>query len=107
MKGVGEAGAEAVLPLSALWSELDVRLTSAFARWGNLVDSEVKELLAAIRDAVSSGFADVVSCLKVERTAGGEIVLKLIIDGKELAAVITPYVDENLAHRQTLEGRYV
>lgn len=111
VKGVGEAGAEAVLPLSTLWRELDDRLAAALARFssnGNgIANSELTQLLVAIKDAVSAGFAEVVSCLKVERTDGGQIVLKLIIDGKELAAVLTPYVDENLDHRRNLAGRYV
>lgn len=111
VKGVGEAGAEAVLPLSTLWRELDMRLSSALARFSasrrDSEDSDLRQLLEAIKDAVASGFADVVSCLKVERTNGGQIVFKIVIDGKELAAVITPYIDENLAYRQTLAGRYV
>lgn len=111
VKGVGEAGAEAVLPLSTLWRELDDRLAAALARFssnGNgIANSELTQLLVAIKDAVSAGFAEVVSCLKVERTDGGQIVLKLIIDGKELAAVLCPYVDENLDHRRNLAGRYV
>lgn len=34
MKGVGEAGAEAVLPLNRLWTEMSSRLDQAFARNG-------------------------------------------------------------------------
>lgn len=101
LKGVGEAGAEAVLPLTSLWRELDRRLNTALANVNRRSDD------TQMLEAIKAGFADVVSCLSVDQPNGGEVVLKLMVDGKELAAVVTPYVDKNLAHKRALAGRYV
>ena len=106
MKGVGEAGPEAVMPLSTLWNELDTRLLSALQKALADNDYGIQRLIGVIKDAITAGFRDVISCLQVERE-GKEFVIKIVIDGKELSTVITPYVDEDLARRWELSRRYV
>ena len=111
-KGVGEAGAEAVLPLATLWSELDVRLhramdnINAFGA-GGLPLGDMRSLLVSIREAISTGFSDVLSNMQIKRTQTGDIIIKLVIDGKEIASVVTPYVDIGLAERRQLEKRFI
>ena len=112
LKGVGEAGAEAVLPLSVLWDELDTRLTRAMDNIndfgvGGLPATDMRSLLVSIRDAISTGFADVLSHMQIEKTQNGEMIIKLVIDGKEIASVVTPYVDIGLAERRQLEKRFI
>jgi hypothetical protein len=72
MQGVGEAGAEAVLPLSTLWAEMTTRLDRALA----------------MRDY---GSAERVDYRRIERAMRNNPVV-IAVDGRELAVTM---VDRN------------
>lgn len=101
LKGVGEAGPEAVLPLSVLWEELEARLLrvmenlnafgTGFSPAGSSVD--VAAIVAAVLNALATRQV-------------GEITFR-IVDGADriIAQAIAPAMNFELAQIVNLEAR--
>lgn len=102
--GVGEAGAEAVVPLDALWNKLDRFVSDALSQpsGGNaqiLTGEQIKEIVVESATKVAEGLIDAMSNVKVEHTTN--------LNGKAVAKGLAPLIDNRLGRQAVLEGRGV
>lgn len=84
LQGVGEAGAEAIIPLdSNVLARIGAGIEASSQLNNNNNDSKVEALLIGLTKEVES-FKGVLGKMKIE------------MDGREVGKTITPYVDDNL-----------
>lgn len=102
--GVGEAGAEAVVPLDALWSKLDRFVSDALSQPSGsnaqiLTGEQIKDIVVESATKVAEGLIDAMSNVKVEHTTN--------LNGKAVAKGLAPLIDNRLGRQAVLEGRGV
>ena len=102
--GVGEAGAEAVVPLDALWSKLDRFIGNALSQPSGtnaqiLTGEQIKEIVVESATKVAEGLIDAMSNVTVEHTTN--------LNGKAVAKGLAPLIDSRLGRQAVLEGRGV
>lgn len=102
--GVGEAGAEAVVPLDALWSKLDRFVSNALSQPNGvgaqiLTGEQIKEIVVESATKITEGLIDAMSNVTVEHTTN--------LNGKAVAKGLAPLIDNRLGRQAVLEGRGV
>jgi len=96
--GVGEAGAEAVVPLDKLWSKMDSFISDSMAAPVTTVsEQQIKEMIKEGARSLAEEIKEALENVKVEHTTR--------LNGKIVAREITPLINTNLGRQSVLEER--